>query len=153
MTTLQLETAYACAGVDHILSWKTLPSLLENASKLEALVYDQVIWDNISEDNDFLFLEVFPICFVEHLKEIEVKLFCNRSYEFKLVEYLLNNGKALKKMAVGLFLKPAVCKRILSFRRCSEDCQIVLYKIRGNENSMSGNVTKSRQRIFPFFEN
>lgn len=140
LTTLELESAADDHDVDHILSWKTLPSLLENAPKLEVLVYDEVIWSSASEDNEFecLFLEVLPICFVECLKTIEVKSFGSREYEFKLIEYLLQNAKALKKITIRKYLNPAVCKRILSFKRCSEECRIILDKSKTCHSPISG---------------
>ncbi|KAL3529732.1 hypothetical protein ACH5RR_009054 [Cinchona calisaya] len=127
LTSLGLQSDGSFEDIDHFLYWKTLPALFEKAPKLEAFVF-HLIQDSASEDMEFecLFLVAFPICCIKQLKEIEFKSFEKNEYEFKLVEYFLRNGTALKKMTVGKHLMPSVCKRILSFEKCSEDCQIVL---------------------------
>lgn len=110
-------------GVDHIRSWKVIPSLIANAPQLMKLVFDQVIWDdNVKEDFEALLPQLIPMCSILHLKEIEIAKFNGKEYELKLVEYLLQNRQALKKTTLGGFSDAPVCKQILSYVRSSEDC-------------------------------
>lgn len=59
-----------------------------------------MVLNNINESNEIecLFLEALLICFIKQLKEIEIKILSNKEYEFKQIEYLMQHGKALKKM-------------------------------------------------------
>ena len=77
--------------------------------------------------------KTIPASFIQHLKEIEIEHFRGQEDQFKLVEYLLENGKSFKKMTVGVVIKPWLswseeCNRILSFRKCSKDCQVVFVR-------------------------
>lgn len=87
-----------------------------------------MIWDDNIKEEEFevLLSQLIPICSILHLKEIEISNFNGYEYELKLVEYLLQNGQALKKMTLGGFLEAPVCKRILSYRRSCEDCKVLL---------------------------
>ncbi|KAL3519522.1 hypothetical protein ACH5RR_017671 [Cinchona calisaya] len=71
LTSLELH-ASRWDEIVHVPCWKTLFCLLENAPNLEALAFHGVGWDFIGENNEFesYFQEVFPACFLEHLKEI-----------------------------------------------------------------------------------
>ncbi|XP_027149571.1 putative F-box/LRR-repeat protein At5g41840 [Coffea eugenioides] len=130
LTSLTLVCSCNPDETDHILSWKALASLFGKAPSLEALTFWKVCLGNVIENEELecLFSEALPICFIKLLKEIEFKFLYKEEEEcqLKLIEYLLKNGKALKKMTVGHFLMPSVCRRILSFKRGSEDCEIVL---------------------------
>ena len=71
-----------------------------------------------------------PSCCLDRLREVEIREFNNEEYEFKLVKYILKNGKSLKKMTIGGVIKAMkssekCCKRISSFNKSSQDCQIV----------------------------
>lgn len=101
-----------------------IPRLMEIAPKLETLVLYQV------HSDDFIELEEIELLSPEGIlmcKEIIFKDFREKEREFKLVEYLLRNGKALEKMTFGISRERqfSVCKRLLSFKKCSEKCQIV----------------------------
>ena len=95
--------------------------------------YAQVFKNYFGEDEelDSVFPEALPLTFIEHLKEIEFKNFDGEEHEFKLVEYFLKNAKTLKKMTIAKEPWNSVpeCRdRILSFKKCSEDCQVVFKK-------------------------
>ena len=49
---------------------------------------------------NLLFQTVFPIHFVEHLRQIGIRKFIGEEDEIKLVEYILQHGKSLKKMTL-----------------------------------------------------
>ncbi|RDY10932.1 F-box/FBD/LRR-repeat protein, partial [Mucuna pruriens] len=96
-------------------------------------LYEQVFENYFGEDDEFnsVLLRALPLSFVEHLKVIEMNNFKGGELEFKLVEYFLMNGKSLEKIALereGWKSVPKHCNRILSFKKCSEDCQIVFRK-------------------------
>ncbi|KAL3518218.1 hypothetical protein ACH5RR_020807 [Cinchona calisaya] len=121
--------------VGRLRSWKIIPSLIKSSPNLEKLVFDGMPWAfRAKKESVLLFREVFPKCSIEHLKEIEFTKFSESECEFKLVEYLLQNGKALKKMMLGGSIKPSGWERIMSYQRCSEDCRIMVEKY-GSINS------------------
>ncbi|KAL3529792.1 hypothetical protein ACH5RR_009114 [Cinchona calisaya] len=119
--------------VDPITWWKMLPRLLELAPNLEVLVIDRVFWKMFERDRDFecLLPVAMPAYFIQHLREIEIAFFYGLDNEFTLVEYILQNGKSLQKLTFGQEINPPLdsekedCNRILSFNKCSKDCQIV----------------------------
>ncbi|TKY66146.1 hypothetical protein E2542_SST09013 [Spatholobus suberectus] len=124
------------SGLQHVKSlslseniMKVLLSLFENSPNLEVLIFSEVFDNYFGEDEEFDL--VFPLTFVEHLKVIEISSFKGGELEFKLVEYFLKNGKSLEKIALERDGWKSVlkhCNRILSFKKCSEDCQIVFRK-------------------------
>lgn len=131
LTTLLLGASHY-EDFDHTYLWKMLPSLLTNAPDLEVLIFQEVFKNDFGGVEEFegILPEVFPMCFIQRLREIEIRVFNWKEYEFKLVEYLLQNGISLKKMAIfGLSdrSKPLSegWNKILSFKKCSEDCQFV----------------------------
>ncbi|CDP10686.1 unnamed protein product [Coffea canephora] len=115
-------------------SWKLMPILIKSAPHLEKLVFGRKMFraERVEKEFELLFPEFMPKYSIEHLKEIEFTKFDEKRYEFKLVEYLLQNGKALKKMVLRGSLQPSSYDRIMSYMRCSEDCQIVVEE-RGSE--------------------
>ncbi|XP_027150218.1 F-box protein At4g22280-like [Coffea eugenioides] len=115
-------------------SWKLMPILIKSAPHLEKLVFGRKMFhsERVEKEFELLFPEFMPKHSIEHLKEIEFTKFYEKHYEFKLVEYLLQNGKALKKMVLRGSLQPSSYDRIMSYMRCSEDCQIVVEE-RGSE--------------------
>ncbi|XP_027165782.1 F-box protein At4g22280-like [Coffea eugenioides] len=142
LTILQLGP-FNYDGVDHGHLWKMLPRLLESAPDLEVLILGEAFGNVFTRDREFeVFLplcfssfEVFlplclPSCCLDRLREVEIREFNNEEYEFKLVKYILKNGKSLKKMTIGGVIKAMkssekCCKRISSFNKSSQDCQIV----------------------------
>ncbi|XP_027150211.1 F-box/LRR-repeat protein At4g14103-like [Coffea eugenioides] len=115
-------------------SWKLMPILIKSTPHLEKLVFGRKMFraERVEKEFELLFPEFMPKYAIEHLKEIEFTKFDEKRYEFKLVEYLLQNGKALKKMVLLGSLQPSSYDRIMSYMRCSEDCQIVVEE-RGSE--------------------
>ena len=111
-----------------------MPILIKSAPHLEKLVFGRKMFraERVEKEFELLFPEFMPKYSIEHLKEIEFTKFDEKRYEFKLVEYLLQNGKALKKMVLRGSLQPSSYDRIMSYMRCSEDCQIVVEE-RGSE--------------------
>jgi len=90
----------------------------------------------LGEDYEFgsILKQTFPVSFVERLKVIEMNNFKDGEQEFKLIEYLLKNGKSLEKIALGRDgwkSVPNHYNRILSFKKYSKDCNIEFRK-RGN---------------------
>lgn len=121
--------------------WKLLSDLVRSAANLKVLIFTKVFGIEHSESKEFqsMFQEAVPIGLVEQLMKIQIRNFCLQEYEFKLVEYILLNGKSLKNMALGALLGICKsCKRILSFNRCSEKCKIDFrrnhYWITGNQS-------------------
>ncbi|XP_027077143.1 F-box/LRR-repeat protein At3g59190-like [Coffea arabica] len=112
-------------------SWKMLSWLLGSAPNLQVLVFDEVFWDDriesSAEDKKFEFLsaEPVPLCLPKQLREVKIRKFNGKEYEFKLIDYILQNVKALKKMTVGVLGHFGDRSKILSFKRCNNDCQIV----------------------------
>ncbi|XP_071907336.1 F-box protein At4g22280-like isoform X3 [Coffea arabica] len=90
----------------------------------------QVSKNYFSKDEELnsVFHEALPLVLVECLKEIEIGNFKGEEHELKLVEFFLESGKSLKKMTLfghaGVSLSKGL-DRILSFKKCSDDCQIV----------------------------
>ncbi|CDP13113.1 unnamed protein product [Coffea canephora] len=124
---------FYCHDFPRMCIWKVLSSLFESSPNLEVLIFQEVFKNYFSEDEelDSVFPEALPLTFIEHLKEIEFKNFEGEEHEFKLVEYFLKNAKTLKKMTIAKEPWNSVpeCRdRILSFKKCSEDCQIVFKK-------------------------
>ncbi|XP_027076067.1 F-box/LRR-repeat protein At3g59190-like [Coffea arabica] len=112
-------------------SWKMHSWLLESAPNLQVLVFDEVFWDDriesCAEDEKFEFLsaEPVPLCLPKHLREVKIREFHGKEHEFKLIDYILQNVKALKKMTVGVLGGFRDRRKILSLKRCNNDCQIV----------------------------
>lgn len=79
-----------------------MPILIKSAPHLEKLVFGRKMFhsERVEKEFELLFPEFMPKHSIEHLKEIEFTKFYEKHYEFKLVEYLLQNGKALKKMVL-----------------------------------------------------
>ncbi|CAI9108152.1 OLC1v1007687C1 [Oldenlandia corymbosa var. corymbosa] len=114
-------------STSHMLAWQALPYLFQNAPNLQVLILNHVILDKHDKEMEHLLEALLPKCFVENLKEIEIKFFKNEEYEFKLVEYLMHNGKALRRFCIGEFMPPNLDRtRLLSFNTFSKHCQIVL---------------------------
>ncbi|XP_027174251.1 F-box/FBD/LRR-repeat protein At5g22700-like [Coffea eugenioides] len=111
-------------GAYHIYWWNVLPRLLKNAPNLE------VFWNNVEQDKEFqsLLPVAFPVSFVEHLKEMEIKAFSMLQHNSLLVEYFLQKRRSLRKMALGALMLPSDRNRI-SFNKCSVDCQIVFQQL------------------------
>nr|XP_027069549.1 putative F-box protein At3g58820 [Coffea arabica] len=107
---------------------KVLSSLFESSPNLEVLIIDEVLKDSEDEELDSVFQEVLSLAFVGQLKEIEIRSFEGEEHEFKLIEYFLKNGKSLKKMGLirdSWKTESDGCHRILSSKKCAEDCQIL----------------------------
>ncbi|XP_071939708.1 F-box protein At4g22280 isoform X1 [Coffea arabica] len=90
----------------------------------------QVSKNYFSKDEELnsVFHEALPLVLVECLKEIEIGNFKGEEHELKLVEFFLESGKSLKKMTLFGYAGVSLSKgldRILSFKKCSDDCQIV----------------------------
>lgn len=148
-----------CPHFPRICISKVLSSLFESSPNLEELIFSEVSYDerfygsvnhiifcsplstsygqvlknyfSEGEEFDSVFQEALPITSIEHLKEIEISKFKGDEHEFKLIEFLLKNGKSLKKISLVRESWKSVsegCDRILSFKKCSGDCQIVLKK-------------------------
>ncbi|KAK7411573.1 hypothetical protein VNO78_03008 [Psophocarpus tetragonolobus] len=108
---------------------QVLLKLFENSPNLEVLIFNEVFDNYFGEDEEID--NVFPLTFVEHLKEIEMSNFNGGELELKMVEYFLKKGKSLKKITLdreGWESVPNHYNRILSFKKCSEDCQIEFKK-------------------------
>ncbi|XP_027165753.1 F-box protein At4g22280-like [Coffea eugenioides] len=133
LKSLELDTSID-GDFDHVLFWKVVPSLLEIAPNLEVLIFPFVYrYELYVEEFSCFWPKTIPASFIQHLKEIEIERFRGQEDQFKLVEHLLENGKSLKKMTVGVVIKPWLswseeCNRILSFRKCSKDCQVVFVR-------------------------
>ncbi|CDP13118.1 unnamed protein product [Coffea canephora] len=129
---LELEPVY-CHSFPRSWILQVLSNLFESSPNLEVLIFSGVFKNYFGEDEKFgsVFPQAFPLSFIEHLKVIEMSNFNGEEHEFKLAEYFLKNGKSLKKIALereGWKSVPEYCNRILSFKKCSEDCQIVFRK-------------------------
>nr|XP_027069989.1 F-box/FBD/LRR-repeat protein At5g22660-like [Coffea arabica] len=129
---LELEPVY-CHSFPRSWILQVLSNLFESSPYLEVLIFSEVFKNYFGEDEKFgsVFPQAFPLSFIEHLKVIEMSNFKGEEHEFKLAEYFLKNGKSLKKIALereGWKSVPEYCNRILSFKKCSEDCQIVFRK-------------------------
>nr|XP_027118545.1 F-box/LRR-repeat protein At4g14103-like [Coffea arabica] len=150
LTSLTLVGSCYPDETDHILSWKALASLFGKAPSLEALTFSKVCLGNVIENEELecLFSEALPICFIKLLKEIEFKFLYKEEEEcqLKLIEYLLKNGKALKKMTVGHLLMPSVCRRILLFKRGSEDCEIILDEAKKYFGDICGDLQETSRK-------
>lgn len=116
-------------------SWilHVLSNLFESSPNLEVLIFSEVFKNYFGEDEeiDSVFPWALPLTFIEHLEVIEMSNFKGEEHEFKLVEYFLKNGKSLKKIALereGWKSVPEYRDQMLSFKKCSEDCQIVFRK-------------------------
>ncbi|XP_027158471.1 F-box/LRR-repeat protein At3g59190-like [Coffea eugenioides] len=112
--------------IDAMPSCYALSKLNESVPRIEELVLHQVAQDDDFFDFECPSSEVLQMCFIKHLKVIQINRFSEDEYEFELVECLLQSGEALKKMIIGGFVKPSGHARIWSFKRCSQECQIVL---------------------------
>ncbi|CAI9115112.1 OLC1v1015948C1 [Oldenlandia corymbosa var. corymbosa] len=110
-----------------IHAFEALPLVLEKTPNLEVLVFDNVIWTDEEDEEEIEspLGAIFPSVLIENLKEIDMKYFINVEDDFKLIEHILQNAKSLTKLTIGAVPEPAVCTRIMSFRKCSEECQIV----------------------------
>nr|XP_027069804.1 F-box/FBD/LRR-repeat protein At5g22660-like [Coffea arabica]XP_027069873.1 F-box/FBD/LRR-repeat protein At5g22660-like [Coffea arabica] len=132
---LELIPVY-CYSFPRSCILQVLSNLFESSPKLEVLIFSEVFKNYFGEDEEFgsVFLQALPLTFIEHLKVIEMTNFRGEEHEFKLIEYFLKNGKSLKKMALEREARedwkcvPEDCERILAFKKCSDDCQIVLKK-------------------------
>ncbi|KAK7411574.1 hypothetical protein VNO78_03009 [Psophocarpus tetragonolobus] len=125
---LELIPEY-CLSFPRLSILQVLLKLFENSPNLEVLIFNEVFDNYFGEDEEID--HVVPLTFVEHLKEIEISNFKGGEIEFKMVEYFLKNGKSLEKITLdreGWESKPNHYNRILSFKKCSEDCQIVFRK-------------------------
>ncbi|XP_027353029.1 F-box/FBD/LRR-repeat protein At1g16930-like [Abrus precatorius] len=112
---------------------QVLSNLFESCPNLDVLIFSEVFDNYFGEDEEFdsVLPVALPLTFIEHLKVVEMNNFKGKELEFKLVEYFLKNGRSLKKIALereGWKSVPKYCDRILSFKKCSEDCQIVFKK-------------------------
>lgn len=89
-----------------------------------------MFWNNLELDNEFesLLSVAFPVSVIERLREMEIKAFVMVESNCTLVEYFLQKGKALRKMTLGALVLPSDCNPV-SFRNCSEDCQIDFQQI------------------------
>ncbi|XP_027158501.1 F-box/LRR-repeat protein At4g14103-like [Coffea eugenioides] len=103
--------------------WKMLPSLFGCSPSLQELVLGEVAWDGNLQEFECLLQQVILVCFIQHLKEIEIRRFCKEEYEFKLVEYFLRNAKALQKVTLGMGTLN-IPERILSLKRYSKHCHV-----------------------------
>lgn len=117
---------------DHRNLWTMLPALLQRAPNLEVLIFHKVFRNDFSGTKEFkcILAEAIPICFVERLREIEIREFYGEEYEIKLVQYFLQNGKSLKKMTLCGVRQQSntlsdAWNKILLFNKSSEVCQIV----------------------------
>ncbi|XP_027121890.1 F-box/FBD/LRR-repeat protein At5g22660-like [Coffea arabica] len=107
---------------------KVLSSLFESSLNLEVLIIDEVLKDSEDGELDSVFQEALSLAFVGQLKEIEIRSFEGWEHEFKLIEYFLKNGISLKKMTLirdSWKTESDGCHRILSSKKCAEDCQIL----------------------------
>lgn len=80
-------------------------------------------------------LEPLPLCFLSHLKRIEVGEFNGDQYnELNAVRILLKNAKVLKKLDIswskyftaGAEQKAEITKQVFDFPRASGSCEVVL---------------------------
>ncbi|KAL3652535.1 hypothetical protein CASFOL_002216 [Castilleja foliolosa] len=73
-----------------------------------------------------------PTCLTSRLRTVTMNKFRCRQFEFVMIEYLLKNGKVLKRMDINsqqigtdFKAKFEALKRISSFQRGSDECQVV----------------------------
>ena len=145
---------FRCNAFPRNLYSKVLSSLFESSLNLEVLIIDevscdgqfccivnsiifcclwstrngQVIKDSEDGELDSVFQEALSLALVGQLKEIEIRSFEGWEHEFKLIEYFLKNGISLKKMTLirdSWKTESDGCHRILSSKKCAEDCQIL----------------------------
>ncbi|GFZ04900.1 F-box/RNI-like/FBD-like domains-containing protein [Actinidia rufa] len=68
-----------------------------------------------------------PCCLSLHLKEIEILKFNGKEYELEVIEYLLKNAEALKKMTIDWkYSDSCFSGEITGFPRGSKTCQLSL---------------------------
>nr|XP_027075491.1 putative F-box/FBD/LRR-repeat protein At5g44960 [Coffea arabica] len=119
---------FRCNAFPRNLYSKVLSSLFESSLNLEVLIIDEVIKDSEDGELDSVFQEALSLALVGQLKEIEIRSFEGEEHEFKLIEYFLKNGISLKKMTLirdSWKTESDGCHRILSSKKCAEDCQIL----------------------------
>ncbi|XP_020225034.1 F-box protein At4g22280 [Cajanus cajan] len=126
---LELKPDYTLQFDGGVIS-RVLLNLFECSPNLEVLIFNTVsdVYFGDGDYFDSVLSRALPLSFVEHLKVIELNKFRYGELEFKLVEYFLKNGKSLEKIAIGVNdweFVPKHRNKILSFEKCSEDCQIV----------------------------
>ncbi|CAI9109279.1 OLC1v1009071C1 [Oldenlandia corymbosa var. corymbosa] len=110
-------------------SWNTLRRLIEGSPNLEMLTIDK---GSSMIDGDYTcFLSPFegvPYCLSSSITCIEIKSFEAQEEELKFIEYLLENGKVLKKMVFDNEFdwkqNDDVFKRILEAELKSKTCKI-----------------------------
>ncbi|KAK7395451.1 hypothetical protein VNO78_16010 [Psophocarpus tetragonolobus] len=108
---------------------QVLLNLFKSSPNLEVLTFREVFDNYFGKDEEFDY--IFPLTFVEHLKVIEMNNFKGSELEFKVVEHFLKNGKSLEKIVLERKGWRSIWKhrkRILSFEKCSKNCQIVFRK-------------------------
>ncbi|KAK7395448.1 hypothetical protein VNO78_16006 [Psophocarpus tetragonolobus] len=119
-----------CPMISHVLL-----HLFKNSPNLKIIIFSEVLTNYYGEDDELDY--VLPLTFIEHLDVIDIESFQGGELEFKLVKFFLIKGKSLKRISLeryGWKSVPKDCKRILSFKKCTEDCQIVFREKRNGRN-------------------
>ncbi|XP_027076089.1 putative FBD-associated F-box protein At5g56440 [Coffea arabica] len=124
--TSDQEQLLRCEVAFELMNWsQSVVSLYLLDTTVEVFWDDRI--ESSAEDKKFEYLstEPVPLCLPKHLREVKIRKFNGKEYEFKLIDYILQNVKALKKMTVGVLGHFGARSKILSFKRCNNDCQIV----------------------------
>ncbi|KAH1089442.1 hypothetical protein J1N35_016699, partial [Gossypium stocksii] len=93
-------------GIDYSFGWKLLPHFLENSHLLECIELDKENEENheegdvVDDSYDWNQPKQVTECLMHKLEEIKVRNLWRRKADGEVVKYLLENGKALKKMNI-----------------------------------------------------
>ncbi|KAL9315524.1 hypothetical protein ACSQ67_016525 [Phaseolus vulgaris] len=111
---------------------KVFIKLFASCPNLEILSFDQLVKNFFSEDVPLG--TIFPLRFVQHIKQMEIRSFNGRVLEYKVLKHFLNNGTSLQIVSLKKFQnenlkkqtwKPKERKQILSIHKCSEQCEVL----------------------------
>ncbi|KAK6134495.1 hypothetical protein DH2020_031729 [Rehmannia glutinosa] len=110
--------------------WRFLSYFLENADNLEVIIFCKVDIDL----NCWMEPRQVPACLLSHLRTVRIDQFGSTEQVFMMVKYILRNAKVLEKMEIysehhGTDFKAKfdALKRISSFQRGSEACELVFH--------------------------
>ncbi|KAK5804936.1 hypothetical protein PVK06_032588 [Gossypium arboreum] len=91
-------------GIDYSFGWKLLPHFFENSHLLECIELDKESEENnekgdvVDDSYDWNQPKQVPECLMHKLEEIKVRNLWRRKADGEVVKYLLEIGKALKKI-------------------------------------------------------
>ncbi|XP_057950910.1 putative F-box/FBD/LRR-repeat protein At1g66290 isoform X2 [Malania oleifera] len=115
-------------GTVNYNGWELVLKLLNSSSNLEVLLFSEGFLQQ--KDFDYHLPNHVPTCLSLHLEELEIEEFHGRRCELQLVKFVLASAEVLRKITIDSSMSMEkellIAKRLLTFPRCSEICQIKL---------------------------